>query len=211
MGRFLFYSIVIACGFLGWRYAEISERVPILFTGITACFSYEAYRYNKEKFRLELFEKRWEVYSSMFSLLSKMPRHNKDVASGESVSDVRIKEIVEAAHGSFRGKGWQKSKFLFGSEVESVLKEIDAIYIQSSIGGLSKEQEREIYVLLIGLPEKFSPYLYFGDYKNEAVKYPQNLCELRVLCGEKIKKTKEFFTCSTLQNSSNLPVRKDSV
>lgn len=48
-----------------------TESIPsTLFSGTTAFFSFLAYRFSKEKFRLDLFDKRWALYESTMNFCS---------------------------------------------------------------------------------------------------------------------------------------------
>jgi hypothetical protein len=65
---------------------------------ITAIFAFLAYKYNKEKFRLDLFEKRWEVYENISIFCSILLRYSRAPDKQED-----IKKASEAMHKSFLG------------------------------------------------------------------------------------------------------------
>jgi hypothetical protein len=217
MNRFWFYSLVIIIALIGWFLSESSERVAILFTGITACFSYEGYRYNKEKFRLELFEKRWEVYEKVL-IFQEIFLKNSGLAPNLSNSNkVEIDKAHDAARYSFADIGWHRSRCLFGEDVVPLFDKLEQIYAfrkgevwdehaamtlcgtPESKAAYNKDIE-DVYDSVRKIYKTFTPYLYFGDYKSPQPTPHKNLCELCVLCSKKITLTiakyKKFITCS---------------
>lgn len=181
--------------------SESSERVAILFTGITACFSYEGYRYNKEKFRLELFEKRWEIYK-VLTEISRLCDGNQIWTDGSETDKTAYVDCGK----KFLDIKVQNYLVLFGADVGKALSRVDYIYKKVSSGNIDFAKEdvgklnKELADFFINCPDIFSPYLYFGNYKSPQPTPHKNLCELCVLCGEKISLTiaqiKKFITCS---------------
>lgn len=197
MSRFLFYSIVVAFAFIGWFTSASTERVAILFTGIAAFFSYEGYLYNKEKFRLELFEKRWKVYESLHRFnsvllqlgeLGSLKQTTNETQLDYELRKNKITLARDVAEDCFRGIGWHSSQLLFGEDIHSQLGRVNIIYCESESGSSTPQDRASNAQFLIELtkkmPDLFSPYLYFGDYKSN-MENENNLCELCVLCGEK--------------------------
>lgn len=193
--------------------SESSERVAILFTGITACFSYEGYRYNKEKFRLELFEKRWDVASSVIKFLKFVSEYGHfdwgriqadDVDAFAYIERHEMRCVVEK-----KEKFISEGEFLFDRELvekitlvrmlySNLIDENSKYYKENTSSNPKSEAEN----LLNNMNKLFAPYLYFGDYKSPQPTSQINLCDLRVLCSEKISLTiaqiKKFITCSKI-------------
>ena len=181
------------------------EQIPTFtFTAITAGFAYQAYRYTKEKFRLDLFEKRWEMYENVMSFHAIFNR-NKGLAI-KSNNQEEIENVIRVAYGSFRGIGWHKTQLLFGDDIHMFFEGIERIYSKY----ISMDGDHEAAIVLFGtteekfsrikdmnvieeglnnLPKIFAPYLYFGDYKSN-MEQEKNLC---ALCASAVKTTIQKF------------------
>lgn len=151
-----------------------AEQIPTMtFSAIAAGFAYQAYKYTKEKFRLDLFEKRMSLYEDLY------------------------KEVGQISVGSQRmpvatgGINHNKFYFLFGKEIENLIVEINGTLMElnfSTYGDVMLTgNEQRMMSYCIRLPEVFASYLYFGDYKSDR-EQEKNLCELCVLCSEKFFK-----------------------
>lgn len=150
--------------------------VTLVFGTITAIFSYFAYRFSKERFRLELLAKRWEIYEETLKFCSMVvkyggiPKYSDDPERNDSV----IKGI-QSAEQSFRGIGFHKTRSLFGPDIDKKFDQINRSYawlltfrdvpIDERTGGTWYEHVMTIYDSMIELPNLFKPYVYFGDYK----------------------------------------------
>lgn len=178
--------------------SESSERVAIIFTGITACFSYEGYRYNKEKFRLELFEKRWEVYEAAYAYLNAWINLPFDAdPHGKMLMD--IETLYNKA---------SLALMVFGKEVSPTIDLIFDLHQKAEDGfSYTVDEEKQADNIraknhLSQMLKMFSPYLYFGDYKSPQPTSQINLCDLCALCSKKITLTiaqiKKFITCSKI-------------
>ena len=63
---FILMSLGVALSFLLLKGLNKLELFPAtLFSVVAICFSYHAYRFSKEKFRLDLFERRFEIYEKI--------------------------------------------------------------------------------------------------------------------------------------------------
>ena len=96
------------------------ELLPSVILGcITTIFAFCAYKYTKEKFRLELFEKRWEVYENINKFCSIVLKYGDLPKIGKPEDknyEERRQDIIEyqnAAGNSFRGKGFHLKNLLF--------------------------------------------------------------------------------------------------
>ncbi len=151
------------------------------FTAITAGFAYQAYKYTKEKFRLELYEKRMVLYEALHEELETISTGSKEYP--KSTGSVNR----------------NKFSFLFGKEIDEFIGKVDFTLIEQNYTDISCEDTHKRVMLnqfdqtvhFMQLKDKFSPYLYFGDYKSN-MQQEKNLCELCVLCGEKFKNLLSF-------------------
>ncbi len=150
----------------------------VVFSIFAILFSCGAYLFTKEKFRLDLFEKRWEVYTSLLDFCS-YALNNGNLRERIENNSARI-EALKAAHHSFRAQGWHKSQVLFGSDVHNLLNDMDKTFYWLISHQEPPEEEGErnqwakkqvehldfIFTTMLNLPLHFRPYMYFGDFKN---------------------------------------------
>jgi hypothetical protein len=165
-------SNVLICYSSRWIYGSESIK-PELFTFLTiiisalvACVMLQQYRLSKEKFKLDMFEKRFSVYKGAQVFLTCILVKAK----------FEMNELFE-----FRAKT-QDSVFLFGEDIVSYLKQIDskALELGTSQEILEGERDTErrkplidkktnsLEWLIDQLPElknKFAPYLKFKNWK----------------------------------------------
>ena len=154
--------------------------LTFIFGGITACFAYLAYCFSWQRFRLDLLDKRWEVYENILMFCSCVLAYGglpKDVEhdTGEDVRKTEnIRKALSSASESFRGPGLHKAKSLFGEDVYDTLDKLSAAFAwfvsdPTSAGWEERkhEQLRILQDLSNRLPEIFKPYIYFGDYRHE--------------------------------------------
>lgn len=151
------------------------ELIPSTFlTAITAALAYLAYIYNREKIRLDLFEKRWDIYTRVIdycSVVSTYASLRYDFTNQESQDNIR--RGIQAAHESFRGIGFHKSKALFGDDVNNLFSRLSKSYAFLVSFDRNAERAREYteelsftFNIAKDLPDIMKPYLYFGNYKN---------------------------------------------
>ncbi|TFG45596.1 MAG: hypothetical protein E4H40_08100 [Candidatus Brocadiia bacterium] len=144
----------------------IFTAITIIIGVFVAYTAYSQYRLSKEKFKLDMFDKRYGVYKNTQVFLSKILRDAK----------IEMKDIFE-----FRA-GTQDSVFFFKEDIPNYLKSIDNKAldfweIHESLNGVPKGEKRSKICAeeteLLGwltrqLPElknKFSPYLKFKTWK----------------------------------------------
>ena len=162
---FIFLSVTALILLLGLGKPE--QLPAALLSLLAVALSLLAYHFTRAKFRLDLFEKRWAVYDQLVQFLSLMQQ-----------SEPGSKETLEAAQGCIRGKGYHKSKALFGEEVGELFDRLNAAYswlvtYHKSNGSLTHDEWARLYGDHQGLmdetvrklPEYFRDYLYFGDFK----------------------------------------------
>jgi len=172
-------SILVGFIFL-WFIAKL-ENFPTFCVSVVALgFSYLAYYNSREKFRLDLFEKRYESYRNCMKFCSYLiqfgglPDYEKD-------SDAR-KDVELIAAQSFRGEGYHLATFLFGKDVAELYGELNKIYAffsahpdyvirQTPDNGRVKEimdmkfeHIRYMNDILNRMPEIFSKYMNFSRY-----------------------------------------------
>lgn len=151
------------------------EQIPaVLLSSVALGFSYYAYRFSKERFRLDLLARRWEIYEQVLKFCSVvithggLPKHSEDESTNRSVVSA-----LEAAHESFRGIGLHKAKSLYGPEVHEKFEQLNQMYAwfiasPRTEDWVKTEQQYLLDILKIieDLPILFKPYIYFGDYKD---------------------------------------------
>jgi hypothetical protein len=144
------------------------ELVPSFVFGFsTAGLGLLAYQFSKAKFRLDLYEKRWIIYENLVQFLSLMQQ------TGSSTP-----EVMDAAQGCFRGKGYHKARTLFGNDIIELFDRLNNTFswrlafdknrnnlVQEDWARVSLEHDTFIDETIRKLPEYFRSYIYFGDYK----------------------------------------------
>lgn len=154
------------------------DLLPATFcTIITLHFSYYAYKFSKERFRLDLFDKRWEVYEKVLEFCSTVTSEGGLVANERNKED--ISNAIKAAHNSFRGVGWHKTQALFGNDIHQHFDKLNESYawLVSHKNPPRDETKRDkwaeddyshtmfIWQTVNKMPELFKPYVHFGNYK----------------------------------------------
>ena len=162
-------------------YAGKPEIIATLWiSAIALALSYNAYVFTKEKFRLDLLERRFEIYQDLLKFCSLFATHATLRSNDSNKEDVS--EAHKAAHRSFRGIGHHKSKILFGGDIHALMDKLNVSYSFLNAQAerpddpnehqtwLQKTYEHTGFIVeLIGkLPDIFKPYVYFGDYKGDA-------------------------------------------
>jgi len=147
------------------------------FSAITALFSYWAYKFSKEKFRLDLFDKRWEVYENTLEFCSRVTQQGTLRMRKDNQEEILA--ALKAAENSFRGTGWHKTRALFGEEIHTLFEQLNESYAWLSAYSERPSNSKEsdewpqkmydnsmfIWNTVQRLPDVFKPYIYFGDYK----------------------------------------------
>jgi len=161
-----------------WREDDLQNFPTLIISCLALGFSFHAYKFSKEKFRLDLLDRRWEIYLEVLKFCSGvmthggLPRHDKnDEERNESVVNA-----LKAANASFRGMGYHKARSLFGPEIHEEFEKLNEAYAwlvsqPKGEGWSEKEDAHLLYVCTIieKLPDLFRPYVYFGEYKNEDI------------------------------------------
>jgi hypothetical protein len=148
-------------------------KMEYLLSGITliigafvACVGYQQYLVSRERFKLDLFEKRFAVYKGVQVFLSCILREAK----------VELEELFK-----FRANT-QDAVFLFGEDIPEYIQQIDTKAIElcttaEKLNGIPVGEERsricekkteQLMWLINQLPKLsgvFSPYLRFRSWK----------------------------------------------
>ena len=163
--------LLIGSGFLYWK--DKLEILPTFFVAeVAAGFSYLAYYNAREKFRLELFEKRLESYINFYDFCELIVSYGKIPDPKDYPKDHDV--LTKAASKSIIGDGRHLTYFLFGDDVKSKYVEVSEIYerlksrsVKYDVhGNISKTDEEEntkdivrVFQIQRLLPELFSKYL----------------------------------------------------
>lgn len=152
------------------------ELVPQLWVSVLALvLAYLAAFFTHERFRLDLFDQRFEIYRNTLQFCSTV------LSLGGLERNERNKDqfdnAMQAAHDSFRGIGHHKTKALFGDDIVERFNKLNKSFAYiTAYSGLAQNSDTfdiDIYfehieqvTNLVGeLPDIFRPYLYFGDYR----------------------------------------------
>lgn len=176
--------IVIVLSALGLLICvERPEFIPVtLISSVALWFSYLAYLFSEERFRLGLLDRRFEIYNNTLDFCSHVMQEG-DLKLNDRNKD-QIEKAFKSAHESFRGIGWHKSRALFGEDIQEVFEKLNKIYswllayshdpdVLDDPEKVMKHAEEwsnhmtTIWKIVNELPELFRPYIYFGDYKRD--------------------------------------------
>lgn len=158
--------MIFGCFLATIKPEHIFTSITIIIGIFVAYIAYNQYRLSKEKFKLDMFDKRYGVYKNTQVFLTKILRNAK----------IEMEDIFE-----FRA-GTQDSIFLFKEDIPNYLKKIDnkafkLWEIHESLKGVPKGEKRskmcyeqtDLFDWLKNqLPElknKFAPDLKFKTWK----------------------------------------------
>jgi hypothetical protein len=149
-----------------------SETLPTLWISVIAAgFSFSTYIYSREKFRLDLLDRRWEIYEKTLEFCSVVLQHATLVPNERNQET--ISRGLMAAQESFRGIGHHKTRALFGPDIHGVFDKMNKSYAWLSSGfsptdpGYAENKNKHVMFIVDtanALPDLFRPYVYFGDY-----------------------------------------------
>jgi hypothetical protein len=175
--------IVFSCVLIAhekWEYLG-----SLFFTSATATFAYQALIYTKEKFRLELFEKRMAIFEPVKNFCdaihdavdikvrrSDMLSELVLITSESGVLEFPASGVVEVMF-LYEQIDEFKLAALFDSEVSGMGHAVyDAI---SNLEHTVKDADHEVDLIKYlktcawKWPTLFMPYIYFGDYKRDKI------------------------------------------
>lgn len=176
-------TIVILVSFVIFYSQDKWDALPPFFlTCVTSIFSFFAYKHSQEKFRLDLLERRFEIYKNALEFCSHIVK--KGNLKYDEANKEEFQKALIAAHESFLGIGLHKTKSLFGKDINDLFDEISDHYswlISFDETPDNVEERREwvkekhyrlknMWHIINTLPEHFRPYIYFGEYKNRSLK-----------------------------------------
>ena len=143
---------------------------------ITAIFAFLAYKYNKEKFRLELFDKRWEVYENISILCLTIQKYKRirPMHGSTKTTYNDLRKAYDSIKKLSNEEGYHLRSLLFSNDIEDAFTKIDMAYKflwnhyeNNTDEGGEWDHYKNIVDIEKNLPELFKPYLYFGDYRND--------------------------------------------
>lgn|GEM_PF-4422378 len=149
-----------------------------LFTLLASLFSYAALLYSRDKFVLDLLDKKFEIYAKALEFCSIVIEYGGLKHHSDANNENYVKAL-KAADLSFRSIGWHKTKALFDDDIHELFAKINKsyAYLISFDEAPHDEAERKewdqrwcdenkfIWETVNKLPEAFKPYVYFGDYR----------------------------------------------
>ena len=111
------------------------EYITYLIAFITIYIAIQQYRINKDKYKFELFDKRYKVYLAVVELIHFIIAHD----------DLTSAQII------IYDENTSQSVFLFGSEINNYIDEIrkNAVEFEYSRNHISEPIEKEKYQKLI--------------------------------------------------------------
>jgi hypothetical protein len=177
----IFFVLVMLVTFIStiWLlHINKSELIPQLWiSAIALGLSYWACMFSRENFRLLLLDKRFEIYQKTLEFCSRVIQQG--TLNEREDNRQGVQAAIVAAHDSFRGIGYHKTRALFGNEIWELFEKLNKSYtillalggVSSSIPGYENVPQKMCDELTFisetcgRLPEYFRPYVYFGDYK----------------------------------------------
>jgi len=157
--------MILGCIFAVIKPEYIFTAITIIIGASVAYTAYNQYRLSKEKFKLDMFDKRYGVYKNTQVFLSKFLINPK----------IEMKDFLE-----FRA-GTQDSVFLFKDDIPNYLEDIhkkafDFWEIRRDLDGAQGDERSEmvrektelfrwLHNQLPELKNKFAPYLKFKTWK----------------------------------------------
>lgn len=149
---------------------QFAQAPQLLVSMLALAVAYLACWYTAEKLRLDLLDRRFEIYRDVLTFCSVVTQHGTLRADENNREE--IAKAILAAEGSFRGIGIHKSRALFGSDIHEFLNGVNRNFacIIAFQDDDSKIDEYYASVMAVWdaigvLPDKFKPYVYFGDYR----------------------------------------------
>ena len=140
-------------------YTNKSEILPVFFVSlISAGVVYGTAQDSKNKLRLELFEKRYEIYEELMKILLYVQFNHKN--------DVEMKEVM--VRDFCYNLKYHKISLMFGAEIEEQLRNLFS-ELRNIISRQKEGEGAEVCLCMEDMINKtitlFKPYLYFGDIK----------------------------------------------
>lgn len=172
-GIAIFYLVV----FQDSPFKDKSLLATTVFSTGTLVFAFLAYQFSRERFRLDLFDKRFEIYEATLAFCSEVTAQGS-LRAATPEQRPGVERAIRAAEGSFRGIGYHKARALFGEDIRDLFKRLNDSYSWLSVygegrGGLAQGQWADqhythtmfIWDTVSKLPDLFRGYMYFGDYR----------------------------------------------
>jgi hypothetical protein len=147
------------------------ENISTIVSIIALIVSVLAYQNANNKLRLDLFEARWEIYERILKFCSTVSQLYGLPQSNNTDRDQKVIHALISANESFYGLGYHRIKALFGNDIQELGEELVDIYSyfktldRSDSGNECHQRIKRVYEICNLLPDKFKPYVYFGDIK----------------------------------------------
>jgi hypothetical protein len=163
------FGLIMTCLLI---YADKLEQIPTLWIALLAMlFSYSAYLFSKDRFRLDLLDRRFELYEKTLEFCSIVFSHGSLKPTDQN--NEQIERAIKAAHESFRGIGCHKARALFGDDIYELFQSLNKSFSHIMTYQHIENRDQMAYWghvthiadMTSKLPDHFKPYVYFGDYK----------------------------------------------
>jgi len=118
-------SILFGLIFL-WALGKLENFPTFCISVVALGFSYLSYYNSREKFRLDLFDKRYESYRNCMKFCSYIIQYG-GLPDFENDGDAR-KEVELTMTQSFRGEGFHLATFLFGKNIGELYSDLNKIW-----------------------------------------------------------------------------------
>ena len=168
-------SVIVAC--VSWHEKFFIHAMSIIIPlAGTSMFSLFAYKYTREKLRLDLFDKRLEAISSISAFISTAVNHI-NVSLGVRGTSFKTNDFYNTSASAFGGVNLHKLFLLFGHDLHDVFHFLwsvrGSLVLEGLIDGNCRAENRDkwerhrtkLYEIHNNLYKTFASYVYFGDYK----------------------------------------------
>ena len=179
---FLIGGFVVFIGTIFLSIIDKIENLPTFFVSVVALgFTHLSYYNSREKFRLDLFDKRYEIYRNSVEFCKYIIRYG-GLPDAEKQKDAR-RDFESIVNQSFQRDGDHLATFLFGDDIADLYNKFNKIYAFFStysinvIREISDPEERNRIQLLkfehlkylndivTKMPDIFSKYMNFSKFK----------------------------------------------
>lgn len=163
--------VLIVLTLASLRGVKLEAVSQMWLTGFALILSYWAITFARDKLRLDLFQRRFEIYLNTLKYCNHIRRYARHWR--EQSKEAEDLAALQAAYDSFRGIGRHETIALFGEDIKNVFDRLNEnfVFIEAHQNDESRSSKEywghvvEVVELSEKLPDLFKPYIYFGDVR----------------------------------------------